>query len=193
MNDFGEYMICNFDKMGEPKLWISNKKDEEYNREFKFENNNIKMAYPKLFNKLTTKTDRFTDALIYMLSILPAPKREDSLGKYKIVRTDQRFHPHYRGKIYRQNNSFCADLPYGYLNLYANSQLTLSNRVHSCAVTLAFGHSAMLFSKTDRLGLLGRVGANDICEKPVKLDLEYVKSEKEKMVQWITNILKEVK
>ena len=193
MSDMGKYMICNFDKMSEPKLWISDLKNEECNREFKFENKNIKMAYPKLFNKLTTKTDRFTDALIYMLSILPAPKRKDKLEDYKIIRTDQRFHPHYRGKIYRQNNSFCADLPYGYLNLYANSQLTLSDRVHSCAVTLAFGNSAMLFSKTDRLGLLGRVGATDVCERPVKINLEYVKSEKDKMIKWISDTLKESK
>lgn len=193
MKELGDYIVCNFDKISEPKLTMDNSDDSNYSRKFDFEDKIIKLSYSKLFNNLTSKTDRYTDALIYMLSVLPAPKREDKLGKYKIIRTDQRFHPHYRGKIYRQNNSFCADIPYGYINLYANSKLTLSDRVHSCAVTLAFGNSAMLFSKTNRLGLLGRVGATDICERPVKLDLDYVNKEKEKMINWLSLILGESK
>ena len=139
----------------------------------------------------TAKTDRFTDALIYALSLFPAPKRADSIGQYKVIRTDQRFHPHYRNKIYRQNNSFCADLPYGYLNLYANATLTLSDRVHACAATLAFGNSAMLFVNTDRLGLLGRVGAEGITVHPVQLDLNLLADEKSRMVAWLEKTMTE--
>lgn len=193
LSGLGDYIICNFDKISEPKLRIDNSNKNDYNRKFIFEGQTIKLSYSKLLNNLTSKTDRYTDALIYMLSVLPAPKREDMLGNYKIIRTDQRFHPHYRGKIYRQNNSYCADLPYGYINLYANSKLTLSDRVHACAVTLAFGNSAMLFSKTNRLGLLGRVGATEICERPVTLDLNYVKQEKEKMVDWLNTVFEDSK
>ena len=124
-----------------------------------------------------------------MRSLLPAPKRENEIGQYKLVRTDQRFHPHFRSKIYAYKNSFCADIPYGYINLYANSQLTLSDRVHSCAVTLAYGHSAMLFVKTNRVGLLERVGAGEITKKPVKLDMEILDQEKVNMLMWLTDIL----
>ena len=111
------------------------------------------------------------------------------IGQYMLVRTDQRFHPHFRSKIYAYKNSFCADIPYGYINLYANAQLTLSDRVHACAVTLAYGHSAMLFAKTNRVGLLERVGAGEITKRPVSLDMELIRAEKAKMVEWLQNVL----
>ena len=123
------------------------------------------------------------------MSILPAKKRKSEVGNFRVVRTDHRFHPHFRGKIYRQQNSFVADLPHGYLNLYANAEFTLSDRVHACAVTLAYGHSAMLFAKTDRHGLLGRVGAEGITEHPVKLDMKRLENEKKSQIDWLNNVL----
>ena len=146
-------------------------------------------SYPKWLTALSAKTDRFTDALIYAMSILPAKKRKSEVGNFRVVRTDHRFHPHFRGKIYRQQNSFVADLPHGYLNLYANAEFTLSDRVHACAVTLAYGHSAMLFAKTDRHGLLGRVGAEGITERPVKLDMERLEREKKSQIDWLNSVL----
>lgn len=191
MSGMSPYMVCNFDKIGEPEIWEDDGSNKRFNRSFAFEGRNYKLAYPKLFTAISSKTDRFTDALIYGLSILPAPKRADKIGKYTVVRTDQRFHPHYRRKIYRQKNSFVADLPYGYLNLYANSELTLSDRIHACAVTLAYGHSAMLYVNSNRAGLLERVGAKDIYHKPVKLNLDNLKREKERQLNWLREVLEE--
>ena len=111
------------------------------------------------------------------------------VGNLQIIRTDHRFHPHFRRKIYQQKNSFVADLPYGYLNLYANAEFTLSDRIHACAVTLAFGHSAMLFAKTDRHGLLDRVGAENICNRLVKLDMPRLEEEKKNQIDWLRMIL----
>lgn len=189
MTSAGEYIVCNFDKIGEPAIWQGIGDGRHADRTFDFQGHTYCIAYPKLLNRAMSKTDRFTDALIYAFSLFPAPKREDNIGEYKVIRTDQRFHPHYRSKIYRQNNSFCADLPYGYLNLYANSSLTLSDRVHACAATLVFGNSAMLFVNTDRLGLLGRVGAEGITEHPVRLDMERLKDEKRRMMEWLQQTL----
>ncbi|HPT79055.1 MAG TPA: hypothetical protein PK830_08135 [Candidatus Atribacteria bacterium] len=167
MKNLSPYIILNFDKICEPEIWIEDGCNRASSLSFDFEGSTFKIAFPKIITTVMSKTDRFTDALIYALSLLPAPRRLDKMGKYNIIRTDHRFHPHFRKKIYRLKNSYVADIPYGYLNLYANSELTLSDRVHACAVTLAFGHSAMLFSRTNRVGLLERVGANEICEKPV--------------------------
>ena len=64
----------------------------------------------------------------------------------------------------------------------------MSDRVHACAVTLAYGHSAMLFAKTDRHGLLGRVGADGITERPVKLDMEWLENEKKSQIDWLKTI-----
>lgn len=188
MSALSPYIVCNFDKIGEPEIWKGSDKNKKWNTEFEFENDTYKIAYPKLFTAISSKTDRFTDALIYALSVFPSPKRSNQIGKYKVIRTDQRFHPHYRRKIYRQENSYVADLPYGYLNIYANSTLTLSDRIHACAVTMAFGNSAMLFAKTNRCGLLERVGASGINERPVKLDLDNLAIEKEKQLAWLNKI-----
>ena len=122
------------------------------------------------------------------MSLLPPGHRENEAGGYRIIRTDHRFFPHYRSKIYRYSNSFVSDVPQTYLNLYANSVCTLSDRVHACAVTLAYGNSAMLFSKTNRVGLLERVGATEICNAVVCLDMAYLAHEKQKMVQYLCEL-----
>lgn len=188
LSSMGDYIICNFDKINEPLIQIRSKGRDRPSQSFEFNNGIFEVRFPSIFMKIMGKTDRFTDAFIYAMSIFPAHRRANTIGKYSVIRTDQRFHPHYRRKIYRQKNSFCADIPYGYLNLYANAKLTLSDRVHACAVTLAFGNSAMLFTKTDRQGLLERVGANDICHKPIKLDMEKLKEEKRLEIEWLSTI-----
>ena len=185
-----EYWTFNFDKMDEPK--ISEKfKDAQNNFVFEFDNKKYSVTFSGLLNKFSKKTDRFTDAFIYIRNLFPRRRKETHIESYQIVRTDHRFYPHFRSKIYNQPNSFCADIPYGYLNIYANSKLTLSDRVHACAVTLAYGNSAMLFSKTAREGLLERVGATNITQRPVKLDMGKLKKEKDDMVNWLTKILVE--
>ena len=189
LSGIGSYAVYNFDKIDEPEIWKDNGENKESTRQFEYEGDTYKIAYPKLLTTLSAKTDRFTDALIYALSIFPAKRRANEVGRYRVIRTDHRFHPHFRGKIYRQKNSFVADLPYGYLNLYANASFTLSDRIHACAVTLAYGHSAMLFAKTDRHGLLERVGAEGISEKPVKLDMAKLAEEKRKQLEWLKSVL----
>ena len=191
LKDMSPYIIYNFDKICEPDIRLSDENDRGCQSVFEFQGKKYKTSYPVALNKLTAKTDRFTDALIYATSIFPGKKHNEFLGEYRIVRTDHRFHPHYRSKIYHDSNSFVADLPYGYINLYANAELTLSDRVHACAVTLAFGKSAMLFAKTNRHGLLERVGAEGIFERPVKLDMEKLQLEKQKQIEWLRIIVNE--
>lgn len=184
--DFGcPFLVLNFDKIIEPQMWIDDSK-RKHTHEIYFHNEKIYINSPET---VASKTDRFTDSFIYVRSFLPAPNRADELGGYKLIRTDHRFHPHFRSKIYAYKNSFCADIPYGYINLYASSQMTLSDRVHSCAVTLAYGHSAMLFARTNRVGLLERVGAENITEKPVNIDMNYLEKEKIKLVEWLKAVL----
>jgi len=183
------YVVYNFDKIDEPEIWKDTGDGKASAQQFEYEGGTYKIAYPKWLTTLSAKTDRFTDALIYAMSILPAKKRKNEVGNFRVIRTDHRFHPHFRGKIYRQQNSFVADLPHGYLNLYANAKFTLSDRVHACAVTLAYGHSAMLFAKTDRHGLLERVGAEGITEHPVKLDMKRLENEKKRQIDWLKTVL----
>lgn len=179
-----KYFAVNFDKICEP-LIVRDDSGKIESTSFDFNGERYLYKNTNLLTKIAYKTDRFSDALIYMASILPQKKRKNKIGDYDVIRTDHRFHPHFRSKIYGQGNSFCADLPYGYLNIYANSSLTLSDRIHACAVTLAYGNSAMLFTETNRVGLLERVGAGDISKKPVKLDMDKLNKEKENMLIWL--------
>ena len=123
-----------------------------------------------------------------MKSPLPRRKRPDKIGDYNIIRTDHRFSPMFMRKVYRYNNSFCSDIPHTYLNLYAETKLTISDRVHACAATLAYGNSAFLLAKTGRSALLSRIGAIEVTDHPVKIDMDYLNSEKEAMVNWLKSI-----
>ena len=182
------YLVMNFDKIGEPKLWCGNTSNKKADRFFMLNGQEFHLKYPAFYADHALKTDRFTDALVYVMSLLPPGHRADEVGGYNIIRTDHRFHPHYRRKIYRYNNSFVSDIPHPYLVLYSNSTCTLSDRVHACAVTMAYGNSAMLFAKTNRVGLLERVGANEVCHSVVKLDLQRLAKEKEGVVAYLENI-----
>lgn len=189
MKEMQPYIVCNFDKIMEPDMWIENGGSAPCALSFSYKGDIFYLGYQKWLTSISARTDRFTDALVYALSILPGKKRDDQIGKYRIIRTDHRFHPHFRSKIYKSPNSYVADLPYGYLNLYANAAFTLSDRVHACAVTLAFGNSAMLFAKTERCGLLERVGAQNISKQPVRLDMTRLADEKCRQMEWLKRVL----
>lgn len=182
--DLKPLLAVNFDKIDEPQIFI----DEPGQRtdiEFEFEGQHIGMRFGGLISKIGLKTDRFTDALVYAMSPLPRGKRPIKIGKYNVIRTDHRFAPMFMRKVYRYDNSFCADIPHTYANIYAEAELTLSDRVHACALTLAYGNAAYLFAKTGRSALLKRVGAEEIEVHPVRINMEYLKEEKRRLIEWL--------
>ncbi|KLU66129.1 hypothetical protein DEAC_c21680 [Desulfosporosinus acididurans] len=184
--DLGPVMAVNFDKIDEPYIYVdeSNKKVDV---EFNFEDHHYGMKFKGLAS-VGLRTDRFTDALIYASSPLPRGKRPAKIGDYTVIRPDHRFCPMFIRKAFRYVNSFCADIPHTYANIYAESKLTLSDRVHACALTLAYGNAAYLFAKTGRSALLTRVGAEGINDHPVKIDLENLAKEKNNLIEWMRNI-----
>ncbi len=184
--DFGKTIAINFDKIDEPYIHID-EPNLKSKVEFGFDGHHFGMQF-KNFSKIGLRTDRFTDALVYAMSPLPRGKRPDKLGEYTIIRPDHRYNPLFIRKVYRYPNSFCADIPHTYANIYANADLTISDRVHACALSLAYGNSAYLFAKTGRSELLTRVGADGIYDHPVKIDLEYLNSEKSKLIEWLKNV-----
>lgn len=186
--DYSNVLALNFDKMFEPKIKIDKEKKPNY--DFVFNNEYWKLSFNKSVKSIGAKTDRFSDALVYALSFFPAKDRTTKIGRYEIIRTDHRFSPILKNKVFRYSNSFVSDIPNTYIDIYANARLTLSDRVHACVATLAYGNHAMLFSKTKRSKLLDRVGAESIYSEPVKIDLKKLDEEKEDLIQWIrTQIL----
>lgn len=180
--DYNDLLCLNFDKFFEPHIFIDDKRKKE---SFEFNGEKWNLKFNNLIKKVGAKTDRLTDALVYILSMLPAKDRPIKVKQYDIIRTDHRFTPIAKNKVYRYSNSFVSDIPHSYLDIYAAANLTLSDRIHACVASLAYGNSAMLFSKTNRSLLLNRVGADQIYYKPVKIDLDYLENEKKLLLQWL--------
>lgn len=184
--DLKPVMAVNFDKIDEPYIFVDS--DQPADISFDFQEHKIGLKFKSLFSQVGLKTDRFTDALVYLMSPLPRGKRPEKAGEYTIIRTDHRFSPMFQRKAFRYANSFCADVPQTYANIYAEAELTLSDRVHACAIALAYGNAAYLFAKTGRSALLKRVGAEGIEEHPVKIDLEMLKEEKRRLIEYLRSL-----
>ena len=76
MSGLSPYVVYNFDKIDEPEIWKDTGNGKASAQQFEYEGSTYKIAYPKWLTALSAKTDRFTDALIYAMSILPAKKRK---------------------------------------------------------------------------------------------------------------------
>lgn len=174
--DLGKYLIFTFDTTPEPEFNIVNCQENCSNT---IEFNGIKLQI-KRKSKFNLKRRSYIT----------------TLNDYKIVRTVHSCIPSttilIKGKfihsnVFRKKNSFVSDIPYGYLNLYANTQGTFSDRVHACVVTLAYGNPAMLFSKNPRSVLFERFGLDDIRRRPVLLAREKLNIEKERQIDFLRN------
>ena len=88
-------------------------------------------------------------------------------------------------KIYRHPNATAADEPWTYINICANADLTLTDRVHACVTTLAYGSPAMLFTPSPRAALFERLGLGDIRDRLVTLDPGLLEEEQEKQIDWL--------
>ena len=87
--------------------------------------------------------------------------------------------------IYNED-TLISELPYDYLTLYKNVDITYTERVHACIVTLAYGHRARLYSDTIRASLFDRVienGSERITNDIVSVDMERLKREKQKVLR----------
>lgn len=189
--DYNKLLSINFDKFYEPKISIN--KSIKGGVKFAFDGEDWELKFNDFIRKFGAKTDRVTDGLIYLLSVFPAKNRAAKVGSYDIIRTDHRFTPMLKNKVFSYSNSFVSDIPQTYLDIYANSTLTLSDRVHACVITLAYGNSAMLFSKTNRSKLLDRVGAAEIYKRPVKLNLSEWNVEKRNLIDWMKKEVQHLK
>ena len=111
-----------------------------------------------------------------------------TLHNHNIIRTNHVFAKNDPFLIYKKN-IVIADTPYLYLDLYKSSALTLSERVHACVPSLAFGSRAMLFSKSPRSRLFDRIGLSTITSAPATVNQEVLELEKSNMINFISSIL----
>ncbi|MEM1339443.1 MAG: polysaccharide pyruvyl transferase family protein [Bacteroidota bacterium] len=85
-----------------------------------------------------------------------------------------------------------SDYPDDYLNLYANAEITHSDRVHACVAALIFGNKAQYYDKSDRSYLFDRVQLSEIRNGPVSLDMEFIEKEKQNQLQNIKTIASQI-
>ncbi|HMI00882.1 MAG TPA: polysaccharide pyruvyl transferase family protein [Pedobacter sp.] len=80
------------------------------------------------------------------------------LDTHQIVRVHQDLSTHFYHIKFSHPNSFMSFNLLSYLAMYKSADFTISDRVHSCAVSLAFGKPARLFTKSPRAGIFDRLG-----------------------------------
>lgn len=115
--------------------------------------------------------------------------RQERLGKYLLLRTDHQTNPLCHRKLYYGPGAFAMDVPYGYFALYANAAMTLSDRIHACVVTMAYGGRAMLFSKSPRARIIERVGATDIFKEPTTLDMPRLDQLRNEEIAFLASVM----
>lgn len=116
--------------------------------------------------------------------------QQASLGGVDIVRVHQDLSTHYKHIKFSHPNSFMSFNLLSYLALYKSTKFTVSDRVHSCAVTLALGNPAKFLYETPRAGIFDRLGfdykSNDGIMYP---NMETIWEEKEKLKSAIKNAI----
>ncbi len=123
--------------------------------------------------------------LAYVGAALDRRKLPSRIEAFDIVRPEHRTNPHFSWKIYGQPGGIASDEPFTYFAVYGNSHLTLSDRVHACVMTLAYGNPAMLFSASPRGALFDRMNLGDIRRRPVTIDLDYLAREKSSEIEFL--------
>jgi hypothetical protein len=127
--------------------------------------------YSLQFAKAGDRAAKWGKAAAVIAQRLARTKPLPDFGSVSVVRPNHRANPHLPSVIYRNANSIASDEPYTYLNIYGNASLTMSDRVHACVATLAYGGSAYLYNPiTSRSALFDRVGAEKVQSEPVAVE-----------------------
>ena len=175
------YITHNFDRYPEPELFKADPGEKYNTRQVEVEGQTYFVSVPKWLDKQAHKGKIRS----YFGDLFDRRKLPGEFDGRMIVRPEHRFFPHMTHKIYRQPNGMASDEPWSYINIYANAEFTLSDRVHACVATLAFGSPAMLFTPSPRSALFGRVGMGDIKTRMVSLNLEYLREEQDNAIAWL--------
>lgn len=187
--DTDPYICMNFDQYPEPNIQVhpdGKTPPRDYDRTFQALGQTWYASQPKFINRFAGKGQW----QCYLAALMDFRKMPTRIGGYEIVRTDHRFNPHITWKVYQHPNAVASDEPFTYFSLYAGTQLTLSDRVHACVATLAYGNPAMLYHPTPRARLFARVGLGEIRERPMTLDQEYLERERMNELEFLKQAVK---
>lgn len=180
------YIAVNFDQYPEPNISVAKSAgDVDSRSQHRFEALGLHwgLRQPKIPMAFANSGQWQT----YLGSMIDFRRLPNELAGYQVVRPDHRFNPHITWKVYKQANSIASDEPFTYFTVYANTELTLSDRVHACVATLAYGKPAMLFTPSPRSYLFDRLGVGGLRKRPVTLDLEMLEQERQNELAFLQN------
>lgn len=175
-----DYYAFNFDRYPEPTIRLG----DDFGRSdicFEFDGVKWNLQTPKVASRLAHRSK----VQAYVGHALDRRTLPAEINGKTIVRPEHRFNPHVTYKIYQHANAVASDEPWTYFTIYANSQLTLADRVHACVMTLAYGRPAMLFTPSARSTLFERVGCGQIRTRPMSVDLARLEEERQNELAWL--------
>lgn len=186
------YITVNYDRFPEPDITVSEPGGTlppgKYDAEFEALGRKWAFHYPRLQEKLAHRGKIQS----YLGAFGDRRKLPAAIAGYTVVRPEHRFNPHMTWKIYRQPNAVASDEPWTYFTVYAGAELTLSDRVHACVATLAYGKPAMLYKHTKRAYLFDRLGLAEIGKGPVTLPPGTLRREQEAQLDFLRRAAREV-
>ncbi len=182
------YICVNFDRWLEPRITIGDSKvTSPSDKTFIFDDRCWSLNFPSYLMKMADKNKIQS----YLAAALDFRKLPDHIADYQIVRPEHRFNPHITWKIYRRANAVASDEPWTYFTIYSNTSFTLSDRVHACIISLAYGKPAMLFSPSPRSQLFDHLNLEGIREKPTSLDPSLLKEKKKNQLEFLKSAFAE--
>jgi hypothetical protein len=189
-HDLAPYIVLNFDKIPEPRLTACASRQASAERQTGLLFNLAGQNWRADFSPAQMRVSRFLGKGYAVAAGLLGlhGTRQSSVGEFLLIRTDHQMNPFIPAKVFGGPNAFGGDLPYTYLNLYAQTELTLTDRVHAALVTMAYGKPAILFSRSGRASILDRLGATTVTREPTWLDLDILKAEKQAMVEFLKSV-----
>lgn len=188
--DGNDFIAVNFDQYPEPNITLSEAEldAKNYDRVVEALGYHWGLKQPGMQMRFS-KAGQWQ---CYLGALADFRKLPSKIGRFDVVRPEHRVNPDLTWKIYRQPGGLASDEPFTYFTTYANSKLTISDRVHACVATLAYGNPAMLMHPTPRGHLFARVGMTDIREKPVSLDQVYLESERARQIEALRSAVAEI-
>jgi hypothetical protein len=192
--DYPEYIMLNFDKGPEPILefvhdnsnYIPGKSGYSPCR-VPFGSKILNIRFPTLKRVLSDRLDKYYGYIATLLGLKST--NQEKVDSYLLLRADHQTNPLYHRKLYYGPGAFAMDVPFGYLALYSNASLTLSDRIHACVVTMAYGGTAMLFSKSPRAHIIKQVGVTSIFQKPTALDMAVLDKKRNNELRFLRSVI----
>ncbi|MDB2589080.1 hypothetical protein N9Y33_04330 [Bacteroidia bacterium] len=116
-----------------------------------------------------------------------------TLNGDKIVRLNHYFFTPFSLLQFNRPNMFYSDMPFGYLTIYASAITTISDRVHACAATMAYGGKSIYTkgsnrSKDGRNLLFDRMKVKFNNSREMYYDMDYISNEKINQLKFLNEV-----